>query len=115
MLVSNFVVHLNRIISPLLVSIQYQILKIYRNLVLDSAPLASGMSTYPASPARQTVHSALYKMPSPTVRSDETWKDRYRLHCKQQFKRARDKVVNKMRQLSVRQISRSITHVVHSS
>ncbi|UJR15631.1 hypothetical protein I4U23_002568 [Adineta vaga] len=39
-------------------------------------------------------------MPSPTVRSDETWKDRYRLHCKQQFKRARDKIVNKMRHLS---------------
>ncbi len=59
------------------------------------------MSTYPASPARQTAHSALYKMPSPTVRCDETWKDRYRYHCKQQFKRARDKIVNKMRQLSV--------------
>jgi len=59
------------------------------------------MSTYPASPARQTAHSALYKMPSPTVRCDETWKDRYRFHCKQQFKRARDKIVNKMRQLSV--------------
>lgn len=60
------------------------------------------MSTYPSSPARQTLHSALYKMPSPTVRSDETWKDRYRLHCKQQFKRARDRIVNKMRHLSVR-------------
>jgi hypothetical protein len=59
------------------------------------------MSTFPPSPARQTAHSALYKMPSPTVRCDETWKDRYRLHCKQQFKRARDKMVNKMRQLSV--------------
>ncbi|CAF2757199.1 unnamed protein product [Rotaria sp. Silwood2] len=58
------------------------------------------MSTYPGSPARQTTHSVLYKMPSPTVRGDETWKDRYRLHCKQQFKRARDKIVNKMRQLS---------------
>ena len=57
---------------------------------------------FPPSPARQTVaHAALYKMPSPTVRCDETWKDRYRLHCKQQFKRARDKIVNKMRQLSV--------------
>jgi hypothetical protein len=58
------------------------------------------MSAFPASPARHTAHSALYKMPSPTVRCDETWKDRYRLHCKQQFKRARDKIVNKMRQLS---------------
>ncbi|CAF1106572.1 unnamed protein product [Adineta steineri] len=58
------------------------------------------MSTFPPSPARQTAHAALYKMPSPTVRCDETWKDRYRLHCKQQFKRSRDKVVNKMRQLS---------------
>ena len=56
---------------------------------------------YSDSPARQTTHSALYKIPSPKVRGDETWKDRYRLHCKQQFKRARDKVVNKMRQLSV--------------
>ena len=62
------------------------------------------MSAFPPSPARQTAHSALYKMPSPTVRVDETWKDRYRLHCKQQFKRARDKVVNKMRQLSVSKI-----------
>lgn len=60
------------------------------------------MSTFISSPARQTGgHSGMYKMPSPTVRSDETWKDRYRLHCKQQFKRARDKLVNKMRQLSV--------------
>ncbi|CAF3162994.1 unnamed protein product [Rotaria socialis] len=58
------------------------------------------MSTHTGSPARQTGHAGLYKMPSPTVRSDETWKDRYRLHCKQQFKRARDKIVNKMRQLS---------------
>jgi len=61
------------------------------------------MSLHPASPARQTAHSAMYKMPSPTVRCDETWKDRYRLHCKQQFKRARDKMFNKMRQLSVRE------------
>lgn len=59
------------------------------------------MSAYPPSPARAKAHAAMYKMPSPTVRSDETWKDRYRLHCKQQFKRARDKLVNKMRHLSV--------------
>jgi hypothetical protein len=69
--------------------------------LLDYSPIFYKMSTFPPSPARQTAHSALYKMPSPTVRCDETWKDRYRLHCKQQFKRARDKVVNKMRQLSV--------------
>ena len=59
------------------------------------------MSTYPDSPARHAAHAAMYKMPSPTIRNDETWKDRYRLHCKQQFKRAREKIVNKMRQLSV--------------
>ena len=59
------------------------------------------MSAYPPSPARQLTHAAMYKMPSPTIRSDETWKDRYRQHCKQQFKRARDKLISKMRHLSV--------------
>lgn len=59
------------------------------------------MSTHVPSPARQTMHSAMYKMPSPNIRSDETWKDRYRQHCKQHFKRARDKLINKMRHLSV--------------
>lgn len=68
------------------------------------------MSTFPPSPARQTAHAALYKMPSPTVRCDETWKDRYRFHCKQQFKRARDKMVNKMRQLSVNSSRRYFLH-----
>ncbi|CAF1057585.1 unnamed protein product [Didymodactylos carnosus] len=45
-------------------------------------------------------HQSMYKMPSPTIRNDVTWKERYRQHCKQEFRKSREKMVNKLRKLS---------------
>ncbi|CAF0721937.1 unnamed protein product [Didymodactylos carnosus] len=45
-------------------------------------------------------HQSMYKMSSSTIRADIIWKERYRQHCKQEFRKSREKMVNKLRKLS---------------